>query len=315
MRRYHFLVTAGIVVIFLSVAPMFLSLYFIGLLNLILIYALFAMSLDLIMGYTGLPSFGHAAFFGLGGYFAAILTLKLGYNFSASVTSGVVASLVFAAIIALVALRAKSHFFLLITLAINQMVWSVAWKWTAVTGGDMGLSGIPRPNLAILNWNLEGPISYYYFVLIIFILLTVLLYVIVNSPFSYALRGIRENEERMMCFGYHVWLYKYLAFILGAAYAGLAGTLHVYYFGYVGPHLLSVVLSTEVMLMVILGGEGTLFGSIIGAAIMTLASNLISIYSERFILVLGFMYILVVLFWPQGVYHPIQRYMRSRQPK
>jgi branched-chain amino acid transport system permease protein len=313
MQRYHFFVTAGIVVLFLSVAPMFLSLYFTGLFNLILIYALFAMSLDLLSGYTGLPSLGHSAFFGLGGYFTAVMTLKLGYGFWASVASGVAASLVFAAIIGLVALRTKGSFFLLITLAISQMLWSVAWKWTAVTGGDMGLSGIRRPNLAILNWNLEGEISYYYFVLIIFILLTALLYVVVNSPFSYVLRGIRENEERMICFGYHVWLYKYLAFMLGGACAGLAGILHVYYFGYVGPHLLSIVLSTEANLMVILGGSGTLFGPIIGAAVITLASNLISIYSERFVLVLGFMYILVILFWPQGVYHPIKRYMRSRR--
>jgi branched-chain amino acid transport system permease protein len=315
MKKHNlFIITAGAVILLISVVPQFLSTYYIGLLTLILIFALFAMSLDLLVGYIGLPSLGHAAFFGMGSYCAGIMSVKIADNFGITLASGLVAAAVGAAIFGLVALRAKSHYFLIITIAIAQMLWAVAFKWTALTGGSDGFSGISRPSLGIIPWDLTSVINYYYLVLIFFVIATALLYFIVNSPFGHILQGIRESEQRMTSLGYNVWLYKYLAFIIAGFFAGLAGIFHVYYNGYVGPNELGIVMSTEVMLMVILGGAGTLFGPAVGAAVIVLVSNLVSSYTERWILILGLMYVLVVLFAPQGIYNPIKRYVKRWLP-
>jgi len=290
----------------LLVAPSFLTSYYLGLVTKMLIFAIFAMSLDLLLGYTGLPSLGHSAYFGLGAYTVALLVLKVAQkNFwidgLASLASVVVLALIFVPL----TLRARGDYFLMITLALSQVIWGVAFGWRSMTGGDDGLPGIGRPML--LGWSIAGETPFYYFTLLISALATWLMWIIVRSPFGKALVGIRESELRMQVLGYNVWRYQFIVSILAAFFAGLAGILFVYYNGYVGPAYLSIIFSAQALLMVILGGAGSLFGPAIGAGIIVLLENLISAMTERWLLFLGTIYVVVTLYAPQGIHGLFRR--------
>jgi len=277
------------------VLPFALTSYQIGLVTKMLILALFAMSLDLLLGYAGLPSLGHAAFFGVGAYIAALLTLRAGLNPWLAFPAGLLAATLTGALYGLLALRARGTYFLMITLALAQVLWGIAFGWRTMTGGDDGLPNVPRPEFLADT----GP--FYYFSVLVVGAATVLLVCIVRSPFGYALRGIRESESRMLALGYHAWRYKYLAFILASAFAGLSGCMYAYYNRFVGIDYLHVVRSAEALLMVILGGAGTLIGPAIGAALIVLLENLISNYTHRWLLVLGGIYVIVTLLAPRGL--------------
>jgi branched-chain amino acid transport system permease protein len=292
-------------------APSFLSSYYLGLLTKMLIFALFAMSLDLLLGYTGLPSLGHAAYFGLGAYTVALLQLRVMKNFWLNALAGLASAVVLALGFGPLTLRARGDYFLMITLALAQVIWGIAFGWRSMTGGDDGLPGIARPTLAG-SWSIAGETPFYYFVLVVCGLAMWLLSVIVGSPFGKALVGIRESETRMQVLGYNVWAYQYGASILAGFFAGLAGILFVYYNGYVGPAYLSIIFSAQVLLMVILGGAGTLFGPALGAGIIVLLENLISAMTERWLLILGTIYVVVTLFAPQGLHGLIPRALRGR---
>jgi branched-chain amino acid transport system permease protein len=297
-------------VLFLA-APSFLSSYYLGLLTKMLIFALFAMSLDLLLGYTGLPSLGHAAYFGMGSYAVALLQLRVLKNFWVNSLAGLASAVVLALGFVPLTLRARGDYYLMITLALSQVVWGVAFGWRSMTGGDDGLPGIVRPTLAG-TWSLAGEIPFYYFTVIIFAAATWLLMVIVRSPFGQALVGIRESETRMRVLGYNTWAYQYTASIMAGFFAGLAGILFVYYNGYVGPAYLSIVFSAQVLLMVILGGAGTIFGPALGAGIIVLLENLISAWTERWLLILGAIYVVVTLYAPQGIHGLIRRFGEQR---
>ena len=291
-------------------APSFLSSYYLGLLTKMLIFALFAMSLDLLLGYTGLPSLGHAAYFGLGAYTVALLQLRVMKNFWLNALAGLASAVVLALGFGPLTLRARGDYFLMITLALAQVIWGIAFGWRSMTGGDDGLPGIARPTLAG-SWSLAGETPFYYFVLVVCGLAMGLLSIIVRSPFGKALVGIRESETRMQVLGYNVWAYQYGASILAGFFAGLAGILFVYYNGYVGPAYLSIIFSAQVLLMVILGGAGTLFVPALGAGIIVLLENLISAMTERWLLILGTIYVVVTLFAPQGLHGLIPRALRG----
>jgi branched-chain amino acid transport system permease protein len=280
-------------------APAFLSSYYLGLLTKMLIFALFAMSLDLLLGYTGLPSLGHVAYFGMGAYTVALLSLKVVKIFWVNVLAGLAAPLVVALGFNLLTLRARGTYFLMITLALAQVLWGIAFGWRSFTGGDDGLPGIARPTVA--GWSMAGEIPFYYVVLVAVGASLWLLSIIVRSPLGKALVGIRESETRMRVLGYNVWAYQYAASILAAFFAGAAGILFVYYNGYVGPAYLSVVISGQVLLMVILGGAGTLLGPALGAGLIVLLENFLSAYTERWLTILGVIYVVVTLFAPRGV--------------
>ena len=292
-------------------APSFLSSYYLGLLTKMLIFALFAMSLDLLLGYTGLPSLGHAAYFGLGAYTVALLQLRVMKNFWLNALAGLASAVVLALGFGPLTLRARGDYFLMITLALAQVIWGIAFGWRSMTGGDDGLPGIARPTLAG-SWSIAGETPFYYFVLVVCGLAMWLLSVIVGSPFGKALVGIRESETRMQVLGYNVWAYQYGASILAGFFAGLAGILFVYYNGYVGPAYLSIIFSAQVLLMVILGGAGTLFGPALGAGIIVLLENLISAMTERWLLILGAIYVVVTLFAPHGLDGLTRRALRGR---
>ena len=283
----------------LLAAPATLSSYYLGLLTKMLIFALFAMSLDVLLGYTGLPSLGHVAYFGVGAYTVALLSLRVVKTFWVNALAGLAAPTLVALAFNLLTLRARGTYFLMITLALAQVLWGIAFGWRSFTGGDDGLPGIARPTLA--GWSIAGEIPFHYFVLVVFGVCLWLLSIVVRSPLGRALVGIRESETRMRVLGYNVWAYQYAASILAAFFAGVAGTLFVYYNGYVGPAYLSVVMSGQVLLMVILGGAGTLLGPALGAGIIVLLENFLSAYTERWLTILGLIYVAVTLFAPRGV--------------
>lgn len=287
------------VALLLLLCPTLMSSYYLGLLTQALIFALFAMSLDLLVGTLGLPSLGHAAYFGMGAYTAALLSLKVTQNFWITLVCGTVAGLVVAAIFGLLAVRTHGASFLMITLALGQVLWGIAYKWRAFTGGDDGLSGIGVPELGIA-FTLTG-VSYYYLVLVTVGLMAAFLTIVVSSPFGAALKGIRESEVRMKSLGYNTFLYKYLSFVLAGGFAAVAGVLFVFYNRFVGASDLSFVLSAKGLLMVIVGGAGTLWGPALGALIITLLEHVISAHVDRWIMMLGFIYIAVIMFCPKGI--------------
>ena len=309
MKSRSFAIVLSAVI--LLALPIVLSSYQLGLLTKMLIFALFAMSLDLLVGYAGLPSLGHAAYFGVGAYTVAILALRVANNFWLDFTAGLVTATAVSALFGLLALRTHHAYFLMITLALAQVLWGIAFGWRSLTGGDDGLPGVPRPDPG-LPWSFSDGLSFYYFVLICFALAAAFLWIIVRSPFGNALAGIRQREARMEVLGYNVWLYKYFAFILSGFFAGLAGNLFAYYNGFVSPTYLSVIFSATALLMVILGGAGTLVGPALGAAVIVYLENAISVYTQHWLLVLGVVYVLVTLFAPDGLVGLLQHRLRRR---
>jgi len=298
----------------LSLLPQFLTSYYVGLMVLVLIFGIFALSLDLLLGHCGLPSLGHAASFGTGAYVAGILSLKVANNFPLNFTAALLAGGAIAAIFGLLVLRTRGIYFLMITLALSQVLWGLAFKWKSATGGDDGMPGVPRPNLGFLGWDLTQVNSYYYFTLILFVLACVLMFFLIRSPFGHSLRGIRESESRMMALGYNVWAHQYVAFILAGLFAGLAGLLYVYYNNMISPRELHLVTSAKVLLMVILGGTGTFLGPILGAAVIVLLENLVSGFTERWTLVLGIIYVVVIILAPRGLLGPLRGKLRRWIP-
>jgi len=286
-------------VVALSIAlPEFLRAYYLALTTKMLIFALFAMSLDLLLGYTGLASLGHAAYFGVAAYTIALLVVRAGVSSAAAFPAALCAATVTGALFAPLALRARGSYFLMITFALAQVVWSIAFGWRSLTEGDDGLPGVVRPDF---GWSLDNTTSFYYFVLVVVSAAALLLVAVVRSPFGRALRGIRDSESRMRALGYDVWRYQYVAFVLAAAFAGIAGALYAYFNRFVGPEYLYVVQSAEALIMVILGGAGTLIGPAIGAGLIVFLEDFISSMTEHWVLILGIIYVAVTLFAPRGL--------------
>lgn len=289
----------------------FLPTYYVGLLSQSLIFAIFAMSLDVLVGYAGLPSLGHSAFFGTGAYCAGLLTLHVTHSFWLSSAAGVGAALLVGALFGLLTIRTRGSSFLMITLALSQILWGVAFTWRSVTGGEDGLSGVARPDLGI-PWDFTSAENFFYLVLAVFLLAGVTMVLFVRSPMGLALQGIRESESRMQALGYHVWTFKYLGYVFAAGMAGVAGVLYVHYNSFVSPSYLGVAFSAQALLMVILGGAGTLVGAIFGSLAIVLLQDVISDFTERWMLVTGIIYVLVVLFFPRGILGAARR-RRSRE--
>jgi branched-chain amino acid transport system permease protein len=282
------------------VAAPFLPSYPLTLLTQAVIVSILAMSLDLLLGYTGLASLGHAAYFGVAAYAVGILTTEYHMGFGVCLVVGVALATATASVFGLLAIRAVGTYFLMITLALGMVVWGLAFRWVSMTKGDNGIAGVPRPELG-LPWSLWTPLPFFYFSLAAMVLAWALLALIVRSPFGLTLKGIRESETRMRALGYNVWLHKYLAFVLAGIFAGFAGVFWAYYNGFVSPVDVQLVTSVETLLMVALGGPGTLAGPVLGAGVIVFLKNFVSVYTKRWLLILGAVYIGVILFAPRGI--------------
>ncbi|MFC1995585.1 branched-chain amino acid ABC transporter permease [Chloroflexota bacterium] len=300
-RLFHYFPNIAIGLLLVAL-PQFTDNTVQSLITKVLIYAVFAMSLNIIFGYTGLLSLGHAAFFGVGGYTAGILITRYEItNFWVVAPSSIVVVAIFAAVIGFIALRVSGIYFLLLTMAMGQLLFGIALKWRELTGGTMGLAGMSLPDLYIPGFTMDTG-SFYYLVFAVFIICIFLIYKLINSPFGYALRGIRDDEHRMRHLGYNTWLYKYIAFLIAGSFGGISGVLFGYYNSLLVPVHLGITTSAMVMLMVIIGGERVIFGPVLGAAVIVLLQYYSSIYiPERWPLLLGGVFILSVIFLRGGI--------------
>ena len=298
-RRAAIAVALGAVLV---VAPLLLSSYWVGLLTEITILAMLAMSLDILLGYTGLPSLGHASLFGVAAYAVGVLATTYQMGFWTCVIGGLVVGVVLSAAIGLIVSHVRDVYFLMITLAIGMVLWGLSYRWIPVTGGDNGLSGIPRLELHA-GLPFSGPTTFYYISLAVFALSGLAIATLVRSPFGLTLRGIRENEGRMKSLGFNTWLHCYVSFIVSGFFASVAGIMWAYYNGFVSPTYLDLTASSELFLMVTLGGPATLIGPVLGAGAIVLLKNVMSAYTARWLLILGIVYIVAILAAPKGVWN------------
>src|SRR6516165_7123705 len=280
-----------------------------------LILAILAMSLDILLGFTGLPSLGQAAYLGIGAYLTAILAAKfnfgLGWSFWVVVLLGILLAAATAAFFGLFAMRASGVYFLMITLALGQCVWGLAYRWNSMTGGDNGINLPSRPAFGI---QLASDVAYFYVVFGFFAVSLLMLYVLVKSPFGRSLEGIREREVRMRTLGYNTWLHKYLAFIIAGGFGGLAGVLWAHTAGIVSPENVVLTTSVDALLMVVLGGSGTLVGGAIGAGVVLFLREYLSTLVPWWQYALGGLYVLTILYLPGGVLGIPERLRHSGLP-
>ena len=267
-----------------------------------LAFAILAMSLDILLGFTGLASMGQAAYFGIGAYLTVIMATRfhigLGWDFWLILAMGILLGAVLAAIFGLFAIRAKDVYFLMITLALGQCVWGLAYRWNSLTGGDNGINMSGRPSFGL---DLSNEVTFFYLVFGFFAVSLALMYLLVRSPFGCSLAGIREGELRMQILGYNTWLHKYIAFITAGGFGGLAGVLWALTNGHVSPETVVLTTSVDALLMVVLGGAGTLVGGAIGAVIVFGLREYLSTVVPWWQYVLGGVYVLTILYLPSGL--------------
>jgi branched-chain amino acid transport system permease protein len=275
----------------------------------IYIFAIFAMSLDLILGFTGLMSLGHAAFFGLGAYAVAVLGAQFGLNAWIGLAAGVVLAGAGAALIGFFCVHTGGIPFLMLTLAFSQLVFSVALKWRDVTGGSDGMALAEQPSF--FGFNLSHSLVMYFMTLILFVAAYLGLRRLIDSPLGHVFVGIRENEPRMAAIGYPTRAYKLLAFTIAGAVAGFAGGLYVIYNGFISSDAVYWTASGDILIMTMLGGAGTLIGPPIGAAVFLLMKNVVSSYSEHWLAIIGVAFICCVLFFPGGIWGTVQKFWRQ----
>jgi branched-chain amino acid transport system permease protein len=265
----------------------------------ILLWGLFAVAVDLLLGYGGLLSFGHAAFWGSGGYAAAILARNYQLPFPVAMVAGVALAALLALPIGYLSVRRRGIYFAMVTLAFAQMVYYVANEWRDVTGGENGVQGVPR---LLPGFNLDPPLSFYYAALPIVLVALWFTYRIVHSPFGHVLVSIRDNEARAQALGYPTHRYKLLAFVLSASLAGLAGSLFALGHGFAALDIVHWTTSGTVVMMTILGGIGTLWGSLIGAALVLLLRDWLSTWTDAWGVLTGAIFIVVVLGFRRGLW-------------
>ncbi len=269
----------------------------------VLVLGIVAMSVDLLLGYTGLPSLGQAAYLGVGAYVTAILATKygfgLGWDFFLVILLGILTGAATAAFFGLFAIRASGVYFLMITLALGMCVWGLAYRWNSLTGGDNDINMRGRPKLGELAFS--DDVTFFYVVLGFFIASFFALHLLVSSPFGKSLVGIRERELRMRILGYNTWLHKYIAFVIAGAFGGLAGVLWAHLNGIVSPSDVLLPASVDVLLMVVLGGPGTLVGGLIGASVVVFLREYLATLVPWWQYVLGAVYVLTILYLPGGI--------------
>jgi len=289
----------GIALIVLVTLPIWVgNPYYINISSQILLFAVFALGLNVLVGYGGLVSLGHAGLFATAGY-AGALMLQAGYGHLAADIAALVLALAAAAVFGVLALRSTGIGFLMITLALGQIVWGVAYRWASLTNGDNGVNVTTRPRP--FGVSLANADSFYYATLLIFLAAVASMAVFVRSPFGASLCGTRDQARRMNALGYNVWLIRFLAFLLSGFWSGIAGLLFIYYTNFISPQVASLQTSAEVLLMVISGGTATLLGPIAGAAIVVIMKNVVSAYVERWNLVLGVIFVAIITFMPEGL--------------
>ncbi len=290
-------------------APQALNVFWTSLLIQVLVFGLFALSVDLLVGHTGILPMGHAAFFAVAAYTAAILEVRHAVAFPPAAVAGVSAAVLLGILLG-VAVRTAGVYFILVTLAMGHVVWGVLTRWTTFTGGDNGVSNVPPPVLGPLH--LTSLSAYYYLALVAVVFCALSYGVLVRSPFGLTLHGIRESESRMRGLGYHTRAHKYAAFVLSAFLAGVAGVLYAHWNRFVSPATANFQVSAEVVLMVCIGGPRTILGPFIGSAIILAVRNYLSGFLVQWMMVMGAIFIVTVLWAPDGIMGLVRRLRAGR---
>ena len=284
--------------------------FYVNLATQVLIAVVFSASLNILVGFAGLSSLGHAAFLGFAAYVCAGTTVTLGLPPLAASLLALAGTTLLAAAFGAIALRASGLGFLMITLALAQVVWGLAFRWVGLTGGDNGITGLTRPHPFGLS--LDGAGAFYWVTLLVTGIALGFIAVLAGSAYGASLQGTRDQPRRMAALGHNVWLVRWVAFIIAGFWAGVAGLLYAYYELYVHPSIFSIAASAEGLLGVIAGGAGTLAGPVVGAALVVLLKNYASIYIERWNMLLGAVFVIIVLVMPDGIVPGVRRLLTRR---
>ena len=272
--------------------------YYVNIASQILFYAIFALGVNVLAGYAGLVSLGHAGLFGIAAYAGARI-MNDGHGQLVVAAGALGITLLASAVFAVLALRGTGLGFVMITVALGQIVWGVAYRWISITNGDNGIAIRGRPSP--LGLSLASPSGFYWATLVVFLLAVGSMAVFVASPFGASVRGTRDQPRRMNALGYHVWMIRFLSFLFSGFWSGVAGLLYLYYNQFVSPQAVALTASAEALLMVIAGGTATLLGPIAGAALVVIVKNVASAYIERWNFVLGAIFVVIVVFMPEGL--------------
>jgi branched-chain amino acid transport system permease protein len=293
------LLALSIAFVALATLPFWMhGVYYVNVASQILFYAIFALGLNVLVGYAGLVSLGHAGLFGIAAYATGYM-LQLGYGHTAAIMAALTIGVASMAVYAVLSLRATGIGFIMITLALGEILWGLAYRWISLTGGDNGINVPKRP--APFGYSLSMPSVFYYMTLTIFLISVVVMVVFVRSPFGAALRGTRDQPRRMNALGYHVWMIRFYACLFSGLLTSVAGILFVYYTQFISPQTLALTSSAEVLLMVISGGPGTLLGPIVGAALVVVVKTVVSGFIERWNFLLGAIFVAIVILMPEGL--------------
>jgi branched-chain amino acid transport system permease protein len=293
------IIASAIGLIVLVTLPIWIpGVYYLNVASQILFYAVFAIGLNILAGYGGLVSLGHAALFGVAAYGTGYM-LQIGFGHGSAILIAFGLTMLSTAIYAVLSLRTSGIGYIMITLALGQIAWGLAYRWISVTNGDNGVSlhGRPEP----FGIALSSPMAFYYVTLIVFAISIVLVAIFVRSPAGAALMGTRDQARRMNALGYHVWAIRFWATMFSGLLTAAAGILFVYYNQFISPQTVALTASAEVLLMVISGGASTLFGPVVGAALVVIVKNVVSAYITRWNFLLGAIFVLIVLFMPEGL--------------
>ena len=272
--------------------------YYVNVASQILFYAIFALGLNVLVGYAGLVSLGHAGLFGIAAY-AVGYVLQSGFGHITAVLAALVLGIVAMAIYAVLSLRSTGIGFIMITLAIGEILWGLAYRWISLTGGDNGINLHGRP--APFGFDINTAEGFYYMTLVVFLICVLTVAIFVRSPLGAALKGTRDQPRRMTALGYHVWAIRFWACLYSGLLTAVSGILFVYYTQFISPQTLALTSSAEVLLMVISGGAGTLLGPIVGAALVVVVKSVVSGFLERWNMLLGAIFVVIVILMPEGL--------------
>jgi branched-chain amino acid transport system permease protein len=292
-------IAAAALAALLALLPTFAGDFYVNLGSQVLIAAIFALSLNLLVGYGGMTSLGHASYLGAAAYISALLTSRYGLSHGPAAIMSIAGTIAMAAFFGIIALRATGLGFLIITLALSQVLWGLAYRMSDVTNGDNGIAGLTRP--MPFGISLDSPASFYWFALIVALSAFLLMAIFVSSSFGSSLKGVRDQPRRMAALGFNPWMIRWITFIYSGFWGGVSGLLYVYYNKYIHPSSLSTTSSAEALLGVIAGGSGTLGGPAVGAALVLLLKNYASAYIERWNMLLGLVFLFIVLVMPTGI--------------
>ena len=282
--------------------------YYVNIASQVLLYAIFALGLNVLVGYAGLVSLGHAGLFGVGAYVVAYV-LAAGHGHAVAILAALAAGVVVTAGFAALSLRATGISFIMITLALGEVIWGLAYRWISITNGDNGIGVTTRP--APFGLSLGSARGFYAAALVVFLVALAMSAIFVHSPLGAALAGTRDQPRRMNALGFHVWMIRFWAFVFSGLLTSIAGILFVYYNEFISPQALALTASAEGLLMVISGGAGTLLGPVVGAALVVIVKNVVSAYVERWNFMLGAIFVAIVVFMPEGLVPGAVRLFRS----